>query len=71
MTAGSPGRPPERVRVRLTKKARNGDLDEDVLWPKGWPFPEPGTVVIGESIGGFVEHVEFHLPSLRLLIVLR
>lgn len=69
MTAA--GRPPERVRVRITKKVRGEALDEDVLWPKGWPFPEPGTVVIGDAIGGFVEHVEFHLPSQRLLVILR
>lgn len=80
MTAETPaksgiGRPPERIRVRLSKKIRaNGEvemLDEDQVWPKGWPLPEQGSIVIGEVLGGLVDHVEFHLPSERVIVVLR
>lgn len=74
MTEKKPmGRPPERVRVQVRQYDRrlSDTVFEDVLWPKGWPLPEAGSVVSGDTLGGWVEHVEFDLPAQRVVIILR
>ena len=61
------GRPPERIRVEVRRR----DDIEDILWPKGWPLPEPGTILHGDVLAGWVDHVEFNVPAQRILVVLR
>jgi len=65
----SPGRPPERIRVRLLRR----DIGEhrDVLWPKNWPLPEPGSRVTHDDLGGFVDHVEFQPGENQIVVRLR
>jgi hypothetical protein len=66
------GRPQERIRVIVRQKVRGADpLDHDVLWPKGWPLPEVGSVVMAGPLAGFVEHIEFDLDAARILVILR
>lgn len=67
------GRPPERTRVTVMKRAHR-DHDAilvDVLWPKGWSLPEPGSTVSAGVLKGFVEYVEFDVDAQRILVVLR
>ena len=66
------GRPPERIRIVIRQKQRGADpIDHDVLWPKGWPLPEVGSVVMAGPMAGFVEHLEFDVDAARVLVVLR
>ena len=61
------------MRVHLHSRARLGrpETGEVVLWPTGWPLPEIGSVVLGESVTGWVDHIEFDLPNGRIQVVLR
>lgn len=61
------GRPPERIRVEVRRR----DDVEDILWPKGWPLPEPGTILHGDVLAGWVEHCEYNIPAGRIIVVLR
>ena len=66
------GRPPERIRVLIRQRHRGEEpTDHDVLWPKGWPLPEVGSVVAAGPVAGFVEHIEFDVDAARILVVLR
>ena len=66
------GRPPERIRVIVRMRQRGGDpIEEDLLWPKGWPLPDSGSIFSGHTIGGWVEHVEFDVVAQRVIVVLR
>lgn len=74
MTDGKtpPGRPPERMRVIVRMRRRNeAPLEEELLWPKGWPLPDSGAVFSGAVVGGWVEHVEFDVVAQRVIVVLR
>lgn len=64
---------PQGIRVTISKRVHRGDdpVEEEVVWPRGWPLPDAGTIVLGHKIGAFVEHVEFDLPNERILVVLR
>lgn len=62
--------PPPPLRVVIRKRVRDGFDDEVADWPRGWPLPESGSIVIGRRLGGFVGHVEFDLAAARVLIVL-
>jgi hypothetical protein len=57
----------------MVRKRRQygGFIDEDMLWPKGWPIPEPGQVVAAGVLKGFVEYVEFDVDAQRVLVYLR
>lgn len=66
------GRPPERIRVIVRQRQRGHDpIEEDVLWPKGWPLPDSGSVFSGAVVGGWVEHLEWDVVAQRVIIVLR
>ena len=68
------GRPPERIRVTLIRKRRGDEAEdptEDLVWPKNWPIPEVGSVVVGHVLGGWVDHIEFVLDSERIWISMR
>ena len=66
------GRPPERIRVIVQRRIRGEEpVTHDVLWPKGWPLPEVGTIVHAGPLAGWVEHLEFDLDGERILLVLR
>lgn len=62
-----------RLRVTLIRKARvpYDEVTEDIDWPANWPIPSQGSIVTGKVVGGWVEHVEFDVPSRRTLVVLR
>ena len=67
-----PGRPPERMRVTVSRKQMNQPaMTEDVLWPKGWPLPTSYDIVAAGALQGFVEHIEFDTDAERILIALR
>ena len=73
MTGANPvGRPPERIRVEVRQRVRNGtEITEDVLWPKGWPMPESGMIFKGDTLAGWIEHVELDLPAQKIVVILR
>lgn len=66
---------PPQVRVVLRKRIRGATspeaLEEEVVWPRGWPLPDAGMIVLGKAIGGWVEHVELDAANERILVVLR
>ena len=65
---------PEGIRGTLRRKAKGGDNEEaEVTWPRGWPMPEAGSIVLGppEFGGGFTQYVEFDLVRQRIIVVVR
>lgn len=70
------GRPPERISVLIRRRNRDLPFDvewveERLVWPKGWPLPDVGSVVSAGPLSGFVEHLEFDLDAQVVLVVLR
>jgi hypothetical protein len=61
------------VRVTISKRVRRDEepVEEEVVWPRGWPLPDAGTIVLGRELGGWVEHVELDLKEERVIVVLR
>ena len=58
--------------VLIRRLVRNGEaVEESVLWPKGWPLPHEGSILLGHEVSGRVEHVEWDLPNLRVLVIVR
>ena len=57
----------DSIRVEVRRR----DEVEDILWPKGWPLPEPGTILHGDVLAGWVEHCEYNIPAGRIIVVLR
>ena len=48
--------------VLIRRLVRNGEaVEESVLWPKGWPLPAEGSILLGHEVSGRVEHCEFDL----------
>lgn len=67
----TPGRPPERVRVRLHLRARGIDESREMLWPKNWPLPTPNDRVAYDGLGGFVAYLDYDLDKSVVVIALR
>jgi hypothetical protein len=65
--------PQDGIRVVIRKRVRRGEdpVEEEAVWPRGWPLPDAGMVVLGHELGGWVEHVELDLVNDRVLIVMR
>jgi hypothetical protein len=60
------------VTVLIRRRVRNDEYaEEEAVWPKGWPLPQEGSILLGHSVSGRVEHVEWDLPNLRVLVVVR
>ncbi len=61
------------MRVTISKRVRRGEdpVEEEVVWPRGWPVPDAGTIVLGRELSGWVEHVEMDVENERLIVVLR
>lgn len=75
-TKNGVGRPPERINVLIRRRNRDPQFDvewveERVTWPKGWPLPDVGSVVMAGPVAGFCDHVEFDLDAQLVLILLR
>lgn len=64
---------PQGMRVTISKRVHRGDdpVEEEVVWPRGWPLPDAGTIVLGKELSGWVSHWEADLVNERILIVLR
>lgn len=71
------GRPPERIHVLIRRRNRDPQFkgvewtEESVVWPKGWPLPDVGSVVSTKVVQGFVEFCEFDIEAQRIVIILR
>ena len=70
-TRGDP--PPQGVRVTIRKPVRREEepVEEEAVWPRGWPLPDAGTIVLGRDVGGWTSHVEMDLVNERIIVVLR
>ena len=66
---------PSGIRVVLHKRVRGPEgtetAEEEVDWPAGWPLPQQGTVVLGERLSGWVQHVEMDVVNRRVIVMVR
>ena len=64
---------PPQLRVTISKRVRRGEdpVEEEVAWPRGWPLPDAGAIVLGKELGGWVSHCEMDLVNDRIIVVLR
>jgi hypothetical protein len=66
---------PQGLRVTIRRRVRgaagNEWAEEEAVWPQGWPLPQQGTVVTGQELAGWLEHLEMDLVNGRVLLVLR
>jgi hypothetical protein len=64
---------PQGIRVTISKRTRRGEdpVEEEVVWPRGWPLPDAGTIVLGKELSGWLEHAEMDLVNGRVILVLR
>lgn len=60
-----------KVAVRRRTRGLDETVEEVVDWPEGWPLPAPGTIVLGKKVGGWLEHIEFDLVKVKVIVVLR
>lgn len=67
-----------RVTLRKSVKVMDSSLgrvndwaEEEVAWPRGWPLPDAGTIVLGREIAGWVSHCEMDVKEERVIVVLR
>ena len=64
--------PASGIRVTIRRKqSREDPIDHDVLWPTGWPIPSEGSIVAAGPVAGWVDHIEFDVDAVRVLILLR